>query len=354
MRIQSGIAPIHIYFILLLSSGLVNHVLIIPVILSASGRDAWVSIFLAVAPYLLFILLIGKVIKKIGNQNFLEYIRSRLGSVPYYVITAVFVFYFFMNAVITFRDTVTWTKTNYLMNTPMLVLCILLGLLCFFGTFKGIQELSIVSMIAFPLVVTFGIFIAVGNIQHKDYSLLLPVAEHGWIPVFKGSVYVLSGLTELCTLLFLVQFTHKTLKWKHLFFVSFILMGLMLGPTMAGIAEFGPFEVAKLRYPAFEQWKLLTISKEITRMDFLSIFQWISGAFIRVSLLMYLVLKLLRIKKHRIWITAALYIAAISYTLAPISNIAIFNFLYHYFFPIQMYIVLPLVSFICIYVILKK
>jgi spore germination protein KB len=173
MRIQSGIAPIHIYFILLLSSGLVNHVLIIPVILSASGRDAWVSIFLAVAPYLLFILLIGKVIKKIGNQNFLEYIRSRLGSVPYYVITAVFVFYFFMNAVITFRDTVTWTKTNYLMNTPMLVLCILLGLLCFFGTFKGIQELSIVSMIAFPLVVTFGIFIAVGNIQHKDYSLLL-------------------------------------------------------------------------------------------------------------------------------------------------------------------------------------
>jgi spore germination protein KB len=131
-------------------------------------------------------------------------------------------------------------------------------------------------------------------------------------------------------------------------------MGLMLGPTMAGIAEFGPFEVAKLRYPAFEQWKLLTISKEITRMDFLSIFQWISGAFIRVSLLMYLVLKLLRIKKHRIWITAALYIAAISYTLAPISNIAIFNFLYHYFFPIQMYIVLPLVSIICIYVILKK
>ncbi|MDM5317844.1 endospore germination permease [Fictibacillus sp. b24] len=354
MRIQSGVTPLHIYVLLILSSGLVNHVLIIPVILSASGRDAWVSILLSLVPYILFILLIGSVLKKLGNQNFIDFIKKRLGPLPFYLLCGVFILYFFLNATITFRDTITWTKTNYLMDSPPLALCILLGLLCFFGTYKGLQELSMVALIALPLVVTFGFFIAIGNIQHKDYSMLLPIAENGWSPVLKGGVYVLSGLTELSTLLFLVHHTHKTLKWKHIFFVSFVLMGLMLGPTMAAIAEFGPYEANKLRYPAFEQWKLLTISKEITRMDFLSIFQWISGAFIRVSLLMFLVTKLIDVKKHRIWVVASLYLLAVAYTLAPISNISIFNFLYHYFFPIQLYVMLPIISIICLYVLVKK
>jgi hypothetical protein len=123
------------------------------------------------------------------------------------------------------------------MNTPPLVLCILLGLLCFFGTYKGIQELGIVAMIALPLVVAFGFFIAFGNIQHKDYSMLLPIAEHGPGPIIKGTTYVFSGLTELSTLLFLVHYTNKPLKWKHIVLVAFILMGLMLGPLMAAIAE---------------------------------------------------------------------------------------------------------------------
>lgn len=354
MRIQPGVAPIHIYFMMIMSSGLVNHVLILPLILTASGRDAWLSVIISVVPYTLWILLIGSVIKKIGNQSFLEYLKLRLGRIPVFLISAIFMLYFYLNAAETFRDTVTWTKTNYLMDTPLLVLCILLGLLCFFGTFKGIQELGIVAMITLPLVAAFGFFIAFGNIQHKDYSMLLPIAEHGALPVFKGTIYVFSGLTELSTLLFLVHHTNTALKWKHIFLVAFILIGLMLGPLMAAIAEFGPYEASKLRYPAFEQWKLLTISKEITRMDFLSIFQWISGAFIRISLLIFLVTQFIKVKKHKALIIGFLYLTAIGYALAPFSNLTIFNYLYHYFFPFQMYIMVPMISIICVYVLLKK
>jgi spore germination protein (amino acid permease) len=354
MRIQPGVAPIHIYFMMIMSSGLVNHVLILPLILTASGRDAWLSVLISIVPYIVWILLIGSVLKKIGNQNFLEYLKRGLGQIPVYIISAIFILYFYLNATVTFRDTVTWTKTNYLMDTPLLVLCILLGLLCFFGSFKGIQELGIVAMITLPLVVSFGIFIAIGNIQHKDYSMLLPIAEHGAGPVFKGMIYVFSGLTELSTLLFLVHHTNTPLKWKHIFLVAFILIGLMLGPLMAAIAEFGPYEASKLRYPAFEQWKLLTISKEITRMDFLSIFQWISGAFIRISLLVFLVTQSIKGKKHKAYVIGFLYLSAIGYTIAPFSNLTIFHFLHHFFFPFQMYIMVPVVSIICVYVLLKK
>ncbi|MQR97577.1 endospore germination permease [Fictibacillus phosphorivorans] len=354
MRIQPGVAPLHIYFLLILSSGLVNHVLIIPVILSASGRDAWISILISIVPYLLFILLIGSVLKKIGTKSFTTYIKERIGVTPYYLISAIFILYFYLNAIITFRDTITWTKTNYLPDSPALALGLLLGTLCLAATYKGLQDLAIVSIFILPIVGALGIFIAIGNFQHKDYSMLLPIAEHGWTPIVKGSAYAMSGLSELCTLLFLAHSTNRKLKWRHIFLVAFILMGLMLGPTMAAIAEFGPYEANNLRYPAFEQWKLLTISKEITRMDFLSIFQWISGAFIRISLLMLLVLKLINIKKHKIWIVIALYGSAIAYALAPLSNITIFHFLYDYFFPIQLFIIIPFVVLISLIVLLKK
>ncbi|MGG4491111.1 GerAB/ArcD/ProY family transporter [Metabacillus idriensis] len=136
MRIQPGIAPIHIYFMMIMSSGLVNHVLILPLILSAAGRDPWLCVVVSIVPYIIWILLIGAVIKKIGNQNFLEYLKTRLGRVPVFFLTVIFILYFYLNAAITFRDNVTWTKTNSLMNTPLLVLCILLGL-------KTGEELSV-------------------------------------------------------------------------------------------------------------------------------------------------------------------------------------------------------------------
>ena len=65
----------------------------------------------------------------------------------------------------------------------------------------------------------------------------------------------------------------------------FILMGLTMGPTIGAITEFGPIEAAKQRYPAYEEWGLGSIGRFIEHFDFLSIYQWLTGAFIRVGLL---------------------------------------------------------------------
>jgi Na+(H+)/acetate symporter ActP len=92
---------------IIMSSGLVNHVLILPLILSAVGRDSWLSVAASIVPYIIWILLIGAVTKKIGNQNLLDYLKSRLGSVPVFLLSVILFLYFYLNAAVTFRDTVT-------------------------------------------------------------------------------------------------------------------------------------------------------------------------------------------------------------------------------------------------------
>ena len=79
MRIQPGVAPLHIYVLLILSSGLVNHVLIIPVILSASGRDAWVSILLSKHPIYFNN---WYVLKKIRKSKFFLFYKKTTRSCP--------------------------------------------------------------------------------------------------------------------------------------------------------------------------------------------------------------------------------------------------------------------------------
>src|SRR5690606_9141105 len=72
------------------------------------------------------------------------------------------------------------------------------------------------------------------------------------------------------------------------------------------ITEFGVYEATKQRHPAFEQWKILSLGQFIQHLDFLSIYQWLAGSIIRITISLYLLVDLFNLNKNRsrmIWIT---------------------------------------------------
>jgi hypothetical protein len=148
-----------------------------------------------------------------------------------------------------------------------------------------------------------------------------------------GSFYAGSGLIELVTITFMVQYLNSPVKWHSLFILFFTFMILMLGPLIGAITEFGLEESESYRYPAFEEWRLVSIGRFIEHLDFLSVYQWLSGAFIRISLCSFLLVDLLNIKKKRIrmWLLASLYIIYIVLAIFPISDMKYFAFLTVYF-----------------------
>ncbi|WP_182103246.1 endospore germination permease [Niallia taxi] len=314
--IQKVIHSTHIYILIIMSTGFMVHVLLHPTILTVSKRDSWVSVICSTAPLLLWTVLIYYLNKKFEKQNIFVVLFS-LHPLISYSIRILFGLYFFLTAFITFEYTIFWAKSNYTSAIPDVIVVISFAALCYYASLNGIRTIGSLAIFLLPMVVIFGFLVGIGNAKNKDYSMLFPVFEHGYTGFLLGILYTCATSFEIIYFLFLTPYIKDRIKMKSLIFVCLGMVFLALGPLVGGISEFGAEEAARLKVPAYEEWKLLTIGTHITRLDFLSIFQWISGAFIRISLYMFIVNKLFnRVEKVK-WPLLLFYSLLIISVLIP-------------------------------------
>lgn len=279
--------------LMIMSVGLVNHVTIIPILLDAANKDTWISIIFAIPLCALWVFIPYFIVKKSNQTNFLEWLKTNRLSWFKPLFITLFAAYLSANIFITIREVITWTKITYLPQTPLFVTRLTLLILCVYAAARGIKAIAIAAGILMPFVWLLGFFVMSSNFQVKRYSLLFPLFTTGSGPIMQCMTYVSASLMELILVVLLQHHLKKSLKWWHLPLLLCIIGWLTLGPTMGAIAAFG-YEATKLKYPAYEQWRLVQLGAFVSHVDFLSIYQWISGAFIRISLSMFLLVDLFR------------------------------------------------------------
>jgi spore germination protein (amino acid permease) len=315
-----------------MSTGFLVHVLLHPVILTSSKRDSWLSVIGSVALFIPWTCMIYYLNKKFEQKNMFSMLFS-LHPLLSYPIRILFCLYFFLTAFITFKYTGFWAKSNYTSDIPGFIVVVPFASLCYYASLKGIRTIGSLAIFLLPLVFVFGFLVGIGNIKNKDYSMLFPVFERGYKNFFFGIMHTCASLFEIIYFLFITPYLKDRIKFKPLMLVSIVLFLLALGPLAAAIAEFGAEEAEKLKVPAYEEWKLLTLGIHITRLDFLSIFQWFSGAFIRISLDMFILNQLLDHYQKKKWILPILYSLLIISVLIPWDFSSFFSLLYSVYFP---------------------
>ncbi|PYY31444.1 GerAB/ArcD/ProY family transporter [Paenibacillus illinoisensis] len=324
--------------LIMLSVGLISHVLIIPALLSAAKRDAWISVLLSAGPYLVFALMLAYVSRFLQHQTLHDWLTSHLGK-PLGVLFRIGNSLFFLSVIyFTLHDTTTWAKTSYLTETPILATSIALMSLCAYAAYKGIRSLAFTAGLVLPLVVLLGFYVAIVNTPYKDYSRLLPVLEQGWRPVLHGMVYSLAGMFELLFIWYIQpHLSKRILVWQYLM-LALVIVGLTLGPLIGAIVEFNPFEAAKMRYPAFEEWRIASLGKYIAQTDFFSIYQWLAGSFTRISLAMYIVVEIWNIKRvsRRIITFISIAVFFILSMVYRLDDMTFEKMLSHYIFPFNL------------------
>ncbi|MBX9957737.1 endospore germination permease [Peribacillus simplex] len=299
MKKSGKISTVQLSLIVITAVGLKNHVTILPHLLPSAKRDGWISVLLALGLILIWCLLLFYIHKSTGQTNIFVWVETNIGMATGKILSIATSIFFASLAAVSLKEMIVWTKVSYLPITPPILEIILFTGLCFFLASTNIQTIVITNTFVLTAVIVFGIFVAIANIQFKDFSLLKPLMENGWSPVVSGMIYPLSGLIELIVILFMQQKVHGQLKFKVFTLNAIILTWLILGPLIGSITEFGPLEASRQKYPAFEQWGLVTLGRFIEHLDFLSIYQWLTGAFIRVSFFLFLSLEVLSIKKKR-------------------------------------------------------
>ncbi len=333
---KQTITLFQVSMILIGSIGIINHVIMIPMILDSSGRDSWISILLLSVIYLIWISLIFIIYKNIKNEHLFLWLKINFGKFIIYPIIFIVVLYLITIGVVALKETLTFFSF-YLPETPRLVLGILFSMICFYNAERGIQSIALTTGVLLPIVFLLGFFVMFANIPHKDYSLLQPMMENGMNPVFKGMVYPAAGFLELIFILFLQHHICSKIKLYQLIAIGIVIIGITIGPVMAAIIEFGPFVAANQRYPAFEEWRLVSIGRYIENLDFLSVYQWLVGIFIRLSLVVFLIPDLLSITKRKMknGVMFAILSCIVLISILPISDSSFYWFVSQIVLPVS-------------------
>lgn len=333
MTATRGIPISQGFMLLMLTAGLTNHVMIIPVVLEKSDRNAWITVVVAGILFVPWVLLAYRLMIKIGTRSISKAVEDSAGKFARILISMMMALYLIAFAFYTLKEVIDWTKSTYLLQTPILVTSVCLIALCLITARSGMTTIGITAGILLPIVVILGIFVATVNVKYKDYSFLLPILEDGFGPILNGLPIVFGGFTQYILAVFITPHTKGNVKsWTALAF-HVVLVILTLGPTIAGITEFGADEMKLQRYPAYEQWRLVKLGKFIEHVDFLSIYQWLSGAYISISLCMYLAAEALFTKKNRTAGMIGFSFLLIILCAAPISNLKMYFWMRDYFIP---------------------
>lgn len=289
MHKSDSVTPLHIILLLMTASGLKNHVFAISPLISTAGRDAWMTVLITMVLILLWAPVLIYIHKKTNGRSIMEWLSKTIGIIGTRIFMVIIICYLLLSASVSLRETITWTNIAYLPETPPILLTFIFVIICWFFSISKFRTINIVNVFLLFFVIIFGFFVAIANFQYKNYSLLLPFLENGYAPVIKGIKYQASGMVELFFFLLLQHKIKEPLRFRHFFITILILTGLTIGPLMGSIVEFGPTEATRQRFPPYEQWGLVSIGRFIEHVDFLSIYQWLSGVFIRISLLFFII-----------------------------------------------------------------
>lgn len=343
-----------VIFLLLLSLGISNHVLILPQLLKTSGRDSWISVLVAYVVLLVSGLFFVRISKSIGKEKLYGWLKSRMGiwiAVPLIAVLAV---NYFLAGYIALFDMIEVVTIFFLPFTPIWIVTVMFMLFALGASYKGGSTLFQMSAMLLPIVWLLGHFVSAFTFYAKDYGYLLPVLANGAGPVLKGSMIVVGGTTDLLLLLLLQRKLKKPLNYIGLVILITLLCGLVIGPVTGSLAAFGPSVAASLRFPAFEQWRLLIVGKRISHVDFLAILQLMSGSLVRIALMLFLLTDILETKsiRFRRWWTSGVALALVVMILMPISDITMQHFMEFLYFPglvlfgLAMLLILFIASFI--------
>jgi hypothetical protein len=164
----------------------------------------------------------------------------------------------------------------------------------------------------------------------------------------QGMIYSGAGLSEIFIIILLQHHLKTQIKYSYLVVLVIILAYLTFGPVTGSIAAFGPIESARQRFPAYELWSLVTLGRFVEHVDFFSIFQWLSGAFIRISLALYIIVDLVGIPQGWRRITALIVFSLLIMisSLLPFTDNQFLHFLSNYFLPLSMMFLLAFSFFL--------
>ena len=259
---------------------------------------------------------------------------------------------YFVLAITILFNTSNFIISQYLTETPIILVIVILSLTAYHTSSKGITTISKISLIYTIIIIILFIMATIGLIPEIELDNLKPVLEYGFKnPVIAGMTYSLVLTILLIIPKREIENYHKTTKYIIITYLITIIMIIFMA-LVAG-ACLGRYLLSMYQYPVYMTLKKISIFGFIDRIEnFLSI-EWILSTFIAFTLPIINIKSNINKKNNKI-INLIIIIIIIISTMVLFKNNTNFNHYLDSIYPYILLIILIIYIIIFITIIIKK
>jgi len=245
---------------------------------AAESPDLWLSVLIGGVVVILMAIVMAKLSQKFPGKTIFQYSRKIIGRPPAFVMCILLIVYFIMIAGFEVRVLAEVTMFFLLEGTPIWAILIPFIWLSCYLIFGGINAISRLFQLIFPICVLVLAVSYVLSIRIFDINNLRPFLGEGLFPVIKGmksTVLVFAGFEVIMLLIAHMQHPEKAIKAVvagisvpvilYFFTIVFVIGGMstdaVLRSTWPTIDLLRSFEVSglffeRLEFPFLVIWTL--------------------------------------------------------------------------------------------------
>ncbi len=272
-------------------------------IIKISKRDCYFSVLFSYLIGLIILAMIIYISNYEKDKNIHEKINIIFGKPIGNIINAIINIIIFIICIVTIYGICNFVTSQFLSETPVLVIGIMIGIVIVYNITKGIEVITRSNIIFLAIILTLSIISFISLIPQIDKSNLKPILENGLIPPLKGSIYL--TLTNIVpTLAILTIPKSKVIDYPKInkfliisYTLSYIIIFLI---SIKTISILGLNLTEIYEYPEYIVLKKISLFNFFDKIENIIFIKWILTSFSTLSLLIYYLNNSIKTKKQNI------------------------------------------------------
>ena len=236
---------------------------------SAAAQDSWISLLMTPLLTLPMLLVYARIISLFPEKDFFEIVEIVLGKIAGKFIIFLMAWYALHLGALVLRNFSEFIKISFMGETPELATMIAMTLVVIYMMYSGIETMGKWSLVMLPVVVFVVILTTFLAINKMDITNLMPVMEHRFGTLAKGS-YKLFTFPYAETVLFLcLAGSMKKTANPYKIYIYGILVGtaLLFLVVMRNILLMGPDVLGAEAFPSYVAVRIISIGDFIARIE---------------------------------------------------------------------------------------
>lgn len=246
-------------------------------------QDGWLSVLLATLAALAIVWLAVSLGLRFPGKTLFQFVETILGRWPGKVVAFLYIWwYIHMNAEI-LRQYGSLLVAAFMPETPISVFMLIIMAIAAYAVRNGLEVFSRANQIILPLILVSVVFLVILATPEMNLKRLLPVFEHGAVPVIKGAVMPAAWMGEIVTMAVLIPYLNKAEEAYRIAVTATLITGFfMLVTQLNDLAIFGPITAAWL-FPGLNGVRVIHLANFLERLEAFLMVIWVAGVLVKIS-----------------------------------------------------------------------